>query len=150
MGADLYIKSLHDASQAKYRPLFEAACAERDKHDRDSLEAKAAQKDVREYCELMHGAGYFRDSYNSTSIMWRYGLSWGQSDGLIDEEGMMSPTSAKALLEMLESYNMKEVTAEEFPDDLEGWRSYFETKATLFKNFLRRAIELNEPIVCSC
>lgn len=76
MGADLYIEKIHQPLLEKYQPLFDEAVRQRDALPRDSKEAKAAQRKVTRYYDLMYSDGYFRDSYNVTSVLWRLGLSW--------------------------------------------------------------------------
>jgi hypothetical protein len=74
MGADLYIENIHYPLMRKYEPLFESAVRRRDSSPPKSKEAEAAQRDVTKYYDLMYSEGYFRDSYNATSVLWRLGL----------------------------------------------------------------------------
>ena len=76
MGADLYIEKLHQPLRQKYEPLFEAAVRRRDALPPKSRKARAAQKEVTRYYDLMYSQGYFRDSYNASNVLNRLGLSW--------------------------------------------------------------------------
>jgi hypothetical protein len=76
MGADLYIRAIHDPIVEKYQPLFDKAVRRRDALPSDSNEQEVAQQEVEKYYDLMYSEGYFRDSYNSTNVLWTLGLSW--------------------------------------------------------------------------
>lgn len=46
---------------------------------------------------------YFRDSYNSTSILWQYNLSWWHDVAkLLNEDGNLTPETAQKLLNRME------------------------------------------------
>lgn len=82
MGADIYLNSVYQKNHDLYQPLFREAVDERNRLNRlgDTAEAEEMQKLVDEYYDKMYEQGYFRDSYNSTSLMWLLGLSWWQPD----------------------------------------------------------------------
>ena len=59
-------------------------------------------------------AGYYRDCYNSTSLLWKLGLSWWRDvGGLIREnkgtehEGKLTPEQCKEFLKMLKEKESK-------------------------------------------
>ena len=164
MGADLYINSVFEPNNKKYTPQFDAAVSKRNsvtKHD--SKEAEAAQKRVDKYFDLMYGKGYFRDSYNSTSLLWRLDLSWWSDVGdMLDEEGDLSPAKAHLFLEMLESRSIAPITKKELEEydgngkskkvsqkQVDEWNEYYINKKKKLIAFLKLAIKLNEPIHCS-
>lgn len=151
MGADLYIDSVYQANMKKYNPLFEAAARARNeaKHDK-KLEADL-QKIVTYFYEKTMSEGYFRDSYNDSSLFKTLDLSWWQlsREGVINKKGKLMPTKAKALLKIIESKDEMKLPKgdSEWSDD--EIKEYFEEKKARFIAFLKQAIELKEPIECS-
>jgi hypothetical protein len=76
MGADLYIESTYSSLQAQYQSKFEAAIKLRNsaKSEKQKLNA---QHQIEKLYDVMHPASaYFRDSYNSYSLLAQLGLSW--------------------------------------------------------------------------
>jgi hypothetical protein len=253
MGADLYIESLCDAARAKVEGQWEPAIQTRDRlwRERDALEdilkqiispenrkrlsaqfkklkgqADAAQARVEELSEFQFGGdGYFRDSYNSTSVLWRLikpngdSLSWWadvsgmaysrkqatlkkmrasvarrkrimrQNGGgskrskaalatlelqiteveetvvdlpLVEDDGLMSPANVQKFIDLIESCQLSLPTFDELEknhctvskdpyseDSVEGWHRYYTEKREKLLAYLRKAIQLNEPIRCS-
>ena len=161
MGADLYIEKIHRPLMQQYEPLFEAAVRRRDSLPRDSKDAQAAQRAVTKYYDLMYSEGYFRDSYNATSVLWRLGLSWWQDvtplctinrklrqDRLRKFRDMVA--SAKLELpskEEIEQHNGK--VDEQGENSLAEWHKYFVEQRAALLAFLDKAIELNSPVHCS-
>ena len=77
MGADLYLMSLHEPTRRLWEPRFDAAAAERDRHEPGTPEHERWQKRVVKCYGKMYGAGYFRDPYNDLDVLWQLGLSYG-------------------------------------------------------------------------
>jgi len=161
MGADLYIQSGIDTTEKdKWEEKFNKAVEIRNAIPKDNeLARNAAQEQVMEYYDKMYDAdlGYFRDSYNPTSLLWQYGLSWWTDVGdMLDEEGNLSPAEAQKLLDIIKA---KEITEVNRSSDIcikdedgyreEEWLEYFQDKRERFITFLKTAIDLNEPIYCS-
>lgn len=112
-------------------------------------------------------AGYFRDSYNSTNVLWKYGLSYWKNikdlptDGDEGDEAV-SVDGVKQFLSMIEE---KQSAFDEFIknltpawlkenhcadiDDVTGWRKFWVERSMALKAFLNRAIELNSPVIFS-
>jgi hypothetical protein len=166
MGADLYINSVYDPISAKYTPLFEKACNERNAiSDQESAKFKAAQKKVSKYYDLMSSKGYFRDSYNNSSLLWRMDLSWWSDVGeLLDEENNLTPAKCHVFLGMLLERPILPIKAEELKDHfkynkitsktekqkvVDEWNEYYTKKKKKLIAFLKLAIKLNESIHCS-
>src|SRR5512146_3228468 len=98
MGADLYIESISNKQKATYEPLFNAAVRARESN-KDESRKDELQAEVSKYYDLMYAEGYFRDSYNITSVLKRLGLSWWKDVGpLLNKKGYLSPTKARKLL----------------------------------------------------
>jgi hypothetical protein len=159
MGADLYIQSQHDKTQKKWGPIFEAAVRKRDGFERGSAEAEEAQKEVdAAYKGLCSPEGYFRDSYNCTSILWQLGLSWWRDVGdMLDDEGYMQPEKIKEFLAMIEAAELPEpeqlklenATIDDGENSREAWHKSFVDHRKQLIAFLGHALDLNEPIYCS-
>lgn len=93
-------------------------------------------------------AGYFRDSYNDSSVLWKYGLSyWTDFKKWTNAEYEMSPEGAKKLLNSLNRRTkvFEEAIAQESVED----QQWFHLHSEELKSFLKRAIELNSNIICS-
>jgi hypothetical protein len=121
---------------------------------------RAAQKKVIQAIEKLDAPeGYFRDSYNGTSLFWALGLSWWHDVGeLINSRGQMSPRNAKKLLTLIKSKKLKKITKKALIENrcqiddentVKSWQRYYEDKKARFETFLQTAIDLNEPIDCS-
>jgi len=165
MGADLYIRSIHDKANAEHMPKFNTAAKVRDaliEAKVDQSEIDLAQEVVTKHYDAMydHG-GYFRDSYNSTSLFWQLGLSWwGDTASYINSNGKIVPSKAKLLLEWLKSRTLAVPTLDSLKgakvsldpnseDSLQAWHEFFIAKKKRFEDFIQTAIDLNEPIDCS-
>jgi hypothetical protein len=76
MGADLYLISVFRKHHARYESKFKHWVAKRNAlHKAGQQEAAArAQKQVLRYFDKMHERGYFRDSYNSSNLLWLFDL----------------------------------------------------------------------------
>jgi len=111
----------------------------------------------------MYEKGYFRDSYNATSLMWRYEFSWWEGlpvDGhkAMDEEGNISPVECSRLAEWFRENPVPELVPGElsYAEDSEtvegcaGWDKFFEKKRQNWIKILDQAVELDESLNCSC
>jgi hypothetical protein len=169
MGADLYIPKLRAPVEAEWKPKFEAAAAQRDAATDDESRT-AAQKLVNEaYDKRWGGDHYFRDSYNSTSVLWRMGLSWWQDmeyDVKYDEAtdsypgGVnVSPDACRRFLEKVQSAEFRLPTRGELianhakvddgENSVESWHKFYTEKRDRLIVFLKRAIE-NGGLYASC
>jgi len=166
MGADLYIEPIFSQNNKKYSKLFEIAVQERDKEyekNGNTKQGELLQEKVTEYYNKMYERGYFRDSYNNSSLFWKLGLSWWELDraGLLDigstECGEyystgISSENAFLLRELVKETPLvidpnkdgdgREITGKEFSDaGLEETIEYFEKKKQDFIDFLTEAYE---------
>jgi hypothetical protein len=178
MGADLYIKSISDATQSKWKPVFDQAITERDAlmepsgswrkepTDPKKLRAfKAAQRRVdRAYRRMYSTAGYYRDSYNVTSVLWTLGLSWwGDVGKMLDHDGNLHPDNTKMFVEMIQratpmfddlkalKKHLKEhhATLDQGKNSVEEWAKSYRRERDRLVRFLRKAIHMNESVYCS-
>lgn len=163
MGADLYLNSIFDKQAELYRDKFDKVCELRDSLP-EGVERDRAQEQVSEFYSLMYEKGYYRDSYNDSSLLNKLGLSWWQDiTPLLDEEAGLPTKEAEKLLPiiseaMLNLYPQKfnQFCADNFPsntpnrdEEIKRWDSYFKGKFEKLTTMLRMSIELDEPIYCS-
>jgi hypothetical protein len=156
MGADLYIRSISDKARAEHKPAFEKAVAQRDRVKTRRAQ-KAAQARVEAAYDRMYGQGYFRDSYNPSSLAWALGISWWRDVvPQLDDESMLSVELTRVLRERIAAATVapdEEQLANclKFEDmkSRDDVVAYFEKERKALLAFLDTAIELNEPIYCS-
>jgi len=160
MGADLYIKSISDERKKQFEPLFEAAVRLRDLAETE-VQRQIAQEQVHKYYDEMYADGYFRDSYNLTSVMARMELSWWNDVGpmLSKKTSNLSPRKAKRLLEIIRERQIQALTVDEIRnaggtiDDGENtianWVQFWIDQRLELIAFLEKAISLKEPVYCS-
>ena len=160
MGADLYIRSLSGECRRKNHRNFKRWVAKRDLAI-DDTRKKVCQDKVSLYHDKMYERGYFRDSYNSTSLMWRLGLSWWEDIGkMLDKDGNLTVEKALELKAIVRAKplklvaNLKELKDmhcnTEGLDPVKEWNDYYIQKKKDFIDFLDEAIRLRQPIYCSC
>jgi hypothetical protein len=196
MGADIYLESVSAKQREKFEPLFQQAVATRDKwckrtgfnahagynpahkadaaYKRQKAQYDKLQKHVSEAYDGMYEAGYFRDSYNSSSLFWMLGLSWWKlGEELLDDERNLPIAKAKEHLALMEAKRAEFdklfaawVSAKrkgkrktkanpyaEEPWKFEGegetvpeWEAYLRDKLDRWIALLKQSIELNEPL----
>ncbi|TKJ40961.1 hypothetical protein CEE36_08830 [candidate division TA06 bacterium B3_TA06] len=109
--------------------------------------------------------GYFRDSYNSSNLLWVLNLSyWDWLGGFLDGKGLLHPQHARIILDKIESIPVTAARVKRHlearkiklgdngksPDEeFKDWLDYFVEKRKRFIRFLRMAIEADSPILCS-
>ena len=145
MGADLYIAPLHQQQRQQWEPQFEEAVRQRNSFNPASKEYRQAQAAVDECYEKWHEQGYFRDSYNPFSLLWKFGLSWWEDViPMLDHHSRLSVAQAQSLLAMLkERENAFELRLAELADEEQR---YFRRRYAELTKFLNQAIELNTAI----
>lgn len=159
MGADLYIRVLSRKCQSKNTRNFRRWVAKRDSAV-DDTRKKECQDKVSLYHDKMYERGYFRDSYNSSSLMWRLGLSWGKDIcKMLDDKGNLTVEKAQELRDIVAGLPIKYATLQELkdghcnvdsPSAEKEWNDYYNKKKQDFLDFLDEAIRLRQPIYCSC
>lgn len=159
MGADLYIEKVYKKNQETFGPLFQAAVTLRDEATTEDLKV-LGQKLVDHFYRKLHDEGYFRDSYNGTNCLNRLGLSWWAdvSEKFVNKQGRMSVTNAKKFLALVDPLPVQKVNEAWLKENhctvdanntVDRWNQmYLDGKLELVA-FLKKAIELKEPIDCS-
>ena len=158
MGADLYLNSAFLKNRARYEPKFSRWVAKRDTLHQAGQQAAAdeAQKQVLRYYDKMYQRGSFRDSYNSSNLLWLFDLSWWEDvlDVLVDQDGKMSPENVECFLRLLEDResvfqaNLAKVKPADGETRAEV-EQYFRQKYERLKAFLRQATDRKECVECS-
>jgi len=91
-------------------------------------------------------SGYFRDSYNSGSILNKYGLSWWVDiSKLQNKEGVITCAKVKKFRAMLNDEGFEF----SIKDETEGDQKYFREGAELLKKYLDDTIKNNASIEAS-
>ena len=157
MGADLYLNSIFQPNFERYEALFGEWMERRDGLQKDghNAEAKEAQIKVEEYHDKMYEQGYFRDSYNSSNVLWLFEVSWWEDVAeMMDDEGMMSPAYAQILMQMVsdretifEASLLQQAIWDGYTK--EQIEHYFREKYKRFTVFLEETVRLSEAIVRS-
>ncbi len=148
MGADLYIEMVFEPNYRKWNGQFEEAVDMVKASPEGAPEQKLWQERAQKFFDLMYGAGYFRDSYNPSNVLWQFGLCWWEDViPMLDEECGLSVAKTETLLQMLHERaelfadNLAELPADEQQD--------FRDRANKLQMFLQTAIKLDCPIDCS-
>jgi len=150
MGADIYLDSIHNHLRETYKPLLDTATARKRAAETDEDREKA-RGDANEALNLMYSDGYFRDSYNSSSVFWQMNISWWKDVGdMINDEGYLPIEQAKELRDLILSREIPETLGEEFKEsEASEWIEHFKKKREEFLNLLNLSIDLEEPLCCS-
>jgi hypothetical protein len=94
-----------EPQHTRWSKEFDEAVARRDGLPEDSAARNEAQEDVERLYEKMYEEGYFRDSYNASSVLWPLGLSWWTDVGALletdDDERVLTPDGVVRLLALL-------------------------------------------------
>ena len=148
MGADLYISALFNRQYGAWEPKLEKATAARDAAPAGTRERELAQALVEHCFKQLYAQGYFRDSYNPSNLLWKFGLSWWSDiTPLLDEAGQLLPVDARHLLAVLRNREPR------FESELAGMtaadQAAFRSRYEELKAFLSEAIRLNAPITAS-
>lgn len=161
MGADLFIEQIYTPNRNRYASLALAAQQILNQCAPGSAEAEAAKAEVIFYSDQMFSAGYFRDSYNGTSVLTRLGLSWWQNvRPLLDKNGVLKGKALKQFRKMVHDAQLKLPTSEELAEahmqldaegenSLAGWHKYFREQRALLLEFIDQAIAWEGTILCS-
>jgi len=151
MGADLYMNDAYKKREKKLAPQIQEALDNRKANPDDE---DANQKAMDLYDKLYTKDVYFRDSYNSGSLMWSLGLSWWEDvQELIDNEGDLHPLQIQKLLNIIKSREVS--VSNDFKADMpDEWTDedalkYLNEQLDSLVSFLQKAIDTNDTIGCS-
>jgi hypothetical protein len=157
MGADIYLESRRKLNQKEWGNKLDSA-VKKLQRAKDTEDEKKLQQEVYLYYDKIDERAYFRDPYNSSSLLWKLGMSWWTdvADKWVND-GYMPIKHAKEFLKTLKE---KEVPA---PNDLdltnctvddgnnsrEVWHKGFCERKKALEEMVEESIKLKEPLRCS-
>lgn len=171
MGADIYLNSKFEKNYEEVqKEIDELEALFKSTHKQTLLDVADDEEDklfelTRPLLDKQYSVGYFRDSYNSSSLLSQLGLSWS-SDIIskLNEESYLSVEDCKWFLYEINNRRIGESPIEEpvmsslfnalglekSDVELDAEKiEYFVKKKSMLVNLLLDAIELNEPLYCS-
>jgi hypothetical protein len=171
MGADIYLNSKFEKNYEEVqKEIDELEALFKSTHKQTLLDVADGKEDklfelTRPLLDKQYSVGYFRDSYNSSSLLSQLGLSWS-SDIIskLNEESYLSVEDCKWFLYEINNRRIGESPIEEpvmsslfnalglekSDVELDAEKiEYFVKKKSMLVNLLLDAIELNEPLYCS-
>lgn len=90
---------------------------------------------------------YFRDSYNSSDLLWKFGLSWWDDVIPMVKDGRLAPDGARCLIDWM---GEREGQFEREVGQLaKREQRYFRDKYLSFRDFLNETIGADAPVECS-
>ena len=102
MGADLYLGSLIEPRQKKYRPHYEHWIRVRDQATSEGAQLRA-QLRASHFFDLMYATGHYRDGYNEHNLLEKFGLTWWEDVGpRLTAEGCLELDQIAWLMQILE------------------------------------------------
>ena len=152
MEADLYIEKITDVTRKKWQKKWDEVCKIPFKGLLSKEQEKLRKKTDYYWNKMYPPTGYYRDSYNDSNLLWKFGISyWVDFNKLVNKSGFMPVKNIKSLLltlKMRESEfkkNLRNLKVHNQTDEIE----YFEKKYKKFRRFLNNAVKLNLSIRCS-
>ena len=143
MGADLYMeKSYKERKQKHIEEL-------------DLLIENNRQDEAMTLFDYLHNEEvYFRDSYNSRSVMWAMGMSWWDDVlPMLDKDGNLSHEDTIKLINMITDapLNVSTDFLDNMPDEwtIDDAQKYLKEKRINLMYFLNQSLLREERIVCS-
>ena len=171
MGADIYLNSKFEKNYNEVqKEIDELEALFKSTHKQTIFDVADGNDDklfelTRPLLDKQYSVGYFRDSYNSSSLLSQLGLSWSSDiSKRLDDGSYLSVEDCKWLLEEINNRRIGETVTEEpmmarlfsvlgqekTDVALDAERlEYFVKKKSMLVNLLLDAIELNEPLYCS-
>ena len=144
MGADLYMNKAYDQRIAEHKASL------------DGLGERPLPGELKPYYDMIFKQGdvYFRDSYNSRSVMWAMDMSWWDDVlPMLDQEGNLSHEDTLKLINMITDapLNVSSDFLENMPDEwtIDDAQNYLREKKLMLISFLMRAVETDDTVGCS-
>lgn len=171
MGADIYLNSKFNKNYEEVqKQIDDLEALFKSTHKQTVFDVADGDNDklfelTRPLLDKQYAVGYFRDSYNSSSLLSQLGLSWSSDVGSrLDNDCCLSVEDCKWLLDEINNRRIGESVTEEpmmsrlfsvlgmekTDTSLDAERlEYFVKKKSMLTNLLLDAIEMNEPLYCS-
>ena len=97
---------------------------------------------------------YYRDSYNSGSVLWAMGLSWWTDVlPMLDDEGTLNKEGIETFLELIEDkpLSVSSDFIEHMPDEWghDDAMQYLQKEQDSLISFLKKALETEDTLSCS-
>lgn len=144
MGADLYMNKAYDQRIAEHKASL------------DGLGERPLPEELKPYYDMIFKQGdvYFRDSYNSRSVMWAMDMSWWDHVlPMLDQEGNLSHEDTLKLINKITDapLNVSSDFLENMPDEwtIDDAQNYLREKKLMLVSFLMRAVETDDTVGCS-
>lgn len=185
MGADIYLQSVSNTKREAWQPFFDIAVKYRNSEHRDTATTRSMLAEIdrmvpdleeriklREYAlldpqqlveygyeHMYDDAGYYRDSYNSTNLLWLLDLDYWHGASLhLDDENFMPVEEMRLWREEIAARPLPHLTRDALKkmglaldktNTVTSWNAYFREKREKLLALIDKAIELNEPLYCS-
>ena len=144
MGADLYMNKAYDKRMEEHRASL------------DDLGKHPSHEELEPLYDKIYKQGdvYFRDSYNSGSVMWAMGMSWWDDVvPMLDEDGNLSHEDTLKLVNKITDapINVSADFLENMPDEwtIDDAQKYLREEQQKLVGFLMRAVETDDTVGCS-
>lgn len=147
MGADLSIRSVYEPNRKKWEPVVNAAVARRDAPSTTDKAKAQAEVDLA-YEGMCPQLGYFRDSYDRTSLINVLGLSWWR-DVKTEDGNIKDVEWLRAEVVLRQVPGVEHFASWEGTTKPEEWAAFFREKRARLIAFLTYAIILGEPVEAS-
>jgi hypothetical protein len=171
MGADIYLNSKFEKNYEEVQKEIDALEALfKSTHKKNVFDVADGDDSklfelTRPLLDKQYSVGYFRDSYNSSSLLSQLGLSWSSDiSKRLNDRSYLPVEDCKWLLDEINNRRIGETVTEEpmmarlfsvlgqekTDVALDAERlEYFVKKKSMLVNLLLDAIELDEPLYCS-
>jgi hypothetical protein len=150
MGADVYLRSKHEAHKLPLQDSFNEAISARNAVSSDHPDFKKLQAKVNSIYEDMYSVGYFRDSYNHTSLLNSIGLSWWiDVIPMLDDESTLPIDKAMELRSMIATKELNPSQIHKAFGSFEEVEKYLLDKKQRLIALLDESIETGEPLLMS-
>ena len=144
MGADLFMNKAYDKRMEEHRASL------------DDLGKHPSHEELEPLYDKIYKQGdvYFRDSYNSGSVMWAMGMSWWDDVvPMLDEDGNLSHEDTLKLVNKITDapINVSADFLENMPDEwtIDDAQKYLREEQQKLVGFLNRAVETDDTVGCS-
>jgi hypothetical protein len=151
MGADVYLDKAYDKKYTDNKETLDSF----EKIGSEVELSEAQRQHMMDIYDDMYKQGdvYFRDSYNSGSVLWAMNLSWWDDIlPMCDDEGYIDADGIRKFLDMVEDapLHVSQGFQDNMPSDwtYDDAMKYLQGEADLLISFLQKALD-NDRLSCS-
>tara|TARA_R100000353_G_scaffold165176_1_gene126195 strand:+ start:38 stop:499 length:462 start_codon:yes stop_codon:yes gene_type:complete len=152
MGADVYLEKAYDKKYADHKETLDSF----PKANSDVELTEVQRKHMSDIYDDLYKQGdvYFRDSYNSGSVLWAMNLSWWDDIlPMCDDEGYLDADGIRKFLDMVEDapLHVSQGFQEHMPSEwtYDDALEYLQEEQNLLISFLKKALDTNDRLSCS-